>query len=52
LEVGSFFMPRFTWTEILLFMLLLVAGMTGMSHHTQLLVEIEFCYYLPPNPHP
>jgi hypothetical protein len=33
-------MLRPAWTSILLFMLPLVAGMTGTHHHTQPLIEI------------
>jgi hypothetical protein len=38
--VGSHFMPRLSWTTILLFVLLHVPGMAGAHHHTQPLVEI------------
>jgi hypothetical protein len=34
-------MPGFAWIVILVFMLLCVAGMTGMHHNAQLLMGLE-----------
>jgi hypothetical protein len=39
-KIGSHFLPRLTWTLILLFMLLTVAGRTSVCHCAQLLVEV------------
>jgi hypothetical protein len=37
-EIGSRFIPRQAWTEILLLVFPVIAGMTGTSHHAQPLV--------------
>jgi hypothetical protein len=39
-KIGSYFMPWLAWTSVLLFVFPCMAGMTGMSHCTQLLVEM------------
>jgi hypothetical protein len=36
LEIRSAFLPKLTWTTVLLFMLLVVAVMTGACHLAQL----------------
>jgi hypothetical protein len=40
LEIEFHFLSGIAWTTILLFMLSVVAGMTGMYHYTQPLVEM------------
>jgi hypothetical protein len=41
-ELGSHFLPQPAWTEIFLFLVPPIAGMTGAHHHTKLFsVEIE-----------
>jgi hypothetical protein len=39
-EIRFRFLPRLTWPMILLFVLLSIARLTGMCHHTQPLVVI------------
>jgi hypothetical protein len=39
LEIGSCFLPRPDWTTIQLFMVPIIAGITGVYHQAQLLVE-------------
>jgi hypothetical protein len=43
-DIGSCFLCWLASTAILLFMLLTVAGMTGICHLTQLLAEMGFCF--------
>jgi hypothetical protein len=49
-EIGSHFVPRLSWTVILLFVLPHIAGMTGTCQRAQPLVKMEvswtFCLSL------
>jgi hypothetical protein len=42
-DIGSCFILGLAWTVILLFVLSCVAGMTGVHHHIQPLLEMESC---------
>jgi hypothetical protein len=46
-DIESHFLPELAWISILLFMFPAIAGMTGMYHHKQVLVEMRSHELLP-----